>query len=191
MLLWGILVSLVAYPQRYRIFSLRAFLRKCLFLRYQLRSSEVLQESVRRVIEPIYEEDFKPFSCGFRPGRSQHQAIEYLFKEVSFGKKHYIIDADIKNYFGSIDHGILREFLDQRVKDGVIRRMIDKWLKAGVMEKGNISYSESGSPQGSVISPLLSNVYLHYVLDEWFSEQIQPMLKGQSFIVRFADDCVP
>ena len=151
---------------------------------------KVLQESVRRVIEPIYEEDFKPFSFGFRPGRSQHQAIDCLFKEVSFGKKHYIIDADIKNYFGSIDHGILREFLDQRVKDGVIRRMIDKWLKAGVMEKGNISYSESGSPQGSVISPLLSNVYLHYVLDEWFSEQIQPLLKGQSFIVRFADDCV-
>ena len=151
---------------------------------------KVLQESVRRVLEPIYEEDFKPFSYGFRPGHSQHQAIEYLFKEVSFGKKHYIIDADIRNYFGSINHGILREFLDQRVKDGVIRRMIDKWLKAGVMERGNISYSESGSPQGSVVSPLLSNIYLHYVLDEWFSEQIQPLLKGKSFIVRFADDFV-
>ncbi|MCK5137833.1 MAG: hypothetical protein KAR19_18755 [Bacteroidales bacterium] len=125
---------------------------------------KVLQESVRRVIEPIYEEDFKPFSFGFRPGRSQHQTIDCLFKEVSFGRKHYIIDADIKNYFGSINHGILREFLDKRVKDGVIRRMIDKWLKAGVMEKGNIRYSESGSPQGSVISPLLSNVYLHYKL---------------------------
>ena len=151
---------------------------------------KVLQESVRRVLEPIYEEDFKSLSYGFRPGRSQHQAIDYLFKEVSFGKKHYIIDADIKNYFGSIDHGILREFLDRRVKDGVIRRMVDKWLKAGVMERGNISYSEFGSPQGSVISPLLSNIYLHYVLDEWFSEQIQPLLKGQSFIVRFADDFV-
>jgi len=151
---------------------------------------KVLQESVRRVIEPIYEEDFKPFSYGFRPGRSQHQAIDYMFRKVSFEKMHYIIDADLKNYFGSIDHGILREFLDQRVKDGVIRRMIDKWLKAGVMERGNISYSEFGSPQGSVISPLLSNIYLHYVLDEWFSEQIQPLLKGQSFIVRFADDFI-
>jgi group II intron reverse transcriptase/maturase len=151
---------------------------------------KVLQESVRRVLEPIYEGDFNPFSFGFRPGRSQHQAIEYLFKEVSFGREHYIIDADLKNYFGSINHGILREFLDKRVKDGVIRRMIDKWLKAGVMERGNISYSESGSPQGSVVSPLLSNIYLHYVLDEWFSEQIQPMLKGKSFIVRFADDFV-
>lgn len=151
---------------------------------------KVLQESVRRVIEPIYEEDFKSFSYGFRPGRSQHQAIDYLFKEVSFGNKHYIIDADLKNYFGSINHGILNEFLDKRVKDGVIRRMINKWLKAGIMESGNISYPEHGTKQGSVVSPVLSNVYLHYVLDEWFSEQIQPLLKGQSFIVRFADDCV-
>ena len=146
--------------------------------------------SVRRVIEPVYEEGFKPFSYGFRPGRSQHQAIDYLFKEVSFGKKHYIIDADIKNYFGTINHGILREFLDKRIKDGVIRRMIDKWLKAGVMESGNISYPEFGTPQGSVISPILSNIYLHYVLDEWFSEQIQPLLKGKSFIVRYADDFI-
>jgi group II intron reverse transcriptase/maturase len=151
---------------------------------------KVLQESVRRVLEPIYEEDFKPFSYGFRSGRSPHQAIEYMFREVSFGKMHYIIDADIKNYFGSINHGLLRDFLDKRVKDGVIRKMIDKWLKAGIMESGNISYPDEGTPQGSVISPLLSNIYLHYVLDEWFSEQIQPLLKGKSFIVRYADDFV-
>jgi group II intron reverse transcriptase/maturase len=151
---------------------------------------KVLQASVRRVIEPIYEEDFKPFSYGFRSGRSQHQAIEYMFKEVSFGKKHYIIDADITDFFGSINHGFLRGFLDKRVKDGVIRKMIDKWLKAGVMESGNVSYPEHGTPQGSVISPLLSNIYLHYVLDEWFSEQIQPLIKGKSFIVRWADDFV-
>jgi RNA-directed DNA polymerase len=151
---------------------------------------KVLQASVRKVIEPIYEEDFKPFSYGFRPGCSQHQAIDYMFKKVSFEKMHYIIDADIKNYFGSINHGILREYLDKRVKDGVIRRMIDKWLKAGIMESGNISYPEHGTKQGSVISPILSNIYLHYVLDEWFSEQIQPLLKGKSFIVRFADDFI-
>ena len=151
---------------------------------------KVLQASVRKVVEPIYEEDFKPFSYGFRPGRSQHQAIEFMFRQVSFQKMHYIIDADIKNYFGSIDHGILREFLDKRVNDGVVRRGIDKWLKAGVMESGNISYPEEGTPQGAVISPILSNIYLHYVLDEWFSEQIQPLLKGKSFIVRFADDYI-
>jgi group II intron reverse transcriptase/maturase len=151
---------------------------------------KVLQESVRRVMDPVYEEEFKSFSYGFRRGRSPHEAIEYMFKEVSFGKKHYIIDADITDYFGSINHGILREFLDKRIRDGVIRKMIDKWLKAGVMESGNISYPESGTPQGSVISPILSNIYLHYVLDMWFSEQIQPLLKGKSFIVRYADDYV-
>lgn len=151
---------------------------------------KVLQESVRKVIEPIYEEEFKAFSYGFRPGRSQHQAIDYMFRKVSFENMHYIIDADIKDCFGSINHGILREFLDKRVKDGVIRKMIDKWLKAGVMEAGNISYPHAGTPQGGIISPLMSNIYLHYVLDEWFSEQIQPLLKGKSFIVRYADDFI-
>jgi group II intron reverse transcriptase/maturase len=151
---------------------------------------KVLQASVRKVIEPIYEEDFKDFSYGFRPGRSQHQAIDYMSGQVSFQGMHYIIDADIKDYFGSINHGILRELLDKRVKDGVIRKMIDKWLKAGVMERGNISYPEEGTPQGGIISPILSNIYLHYVLDEWFSEQIQPLLKGKSFIVRYADDSI-
>lgn len=151
---------------------------------------KVLQTSVRRVLEPVYEEEFKPFSYGFRPGRSPHQAIDYMFKEVSFGKMHYIIDADITNYFGSINHRVLREFLALRIKDGVIRRMIDKWLKAGIMESGKISYPGEGTPQGSAISPLLSNIYLHYVLDAWFSEQIQPLLKGKSFIIRWADDFV-
>ncbi|MFO7671018.1 MAG: group II intron reverse transcriptase/maturase [Bacteroidales bacterium] len=151
---------------------------------------KVLQESVRRVLEPVYEEEFKPFSYGFRRGHSPHEAIDYMFKEVSFEKKVYIIDADITDYFGSINHSILREFLDIRLQDGVIRKMIDKWLKAGVLESGNVSYAEEGTPQGSVISPLLSNIYLHYVLDAWFSEQIQPLLKGKSFIVRYADDFV-
>jgi group II intron reverse transcriptase/maturase len=151
---------------------------------------KVLQASVRRVIEPIYEEDFKDFSYGFRPGRSAHQALEYMFKEVSYKGMQYIIDADLKDYFGSIDHGMLREFLGRRVNDGVIRKMIDKWLKAGVLEEGQISYPKEGTPQGGVISPLLSNIYLHYVLDEWFSEQIQPLLKGRSFIVRYADDFI-
>ena len=151
---------------------------------------KILQESVRRVLTPIYEEDFKDFSYGFRKGRSAHDAIEFLFKEVSFKGLHYIIDADIKNFFGSMDHGILREFLDRRVKDGVIRKMINKWLKAGVLEGTQISYPEEGTPQGGLISPLLSNIFLHYVLDEWFSEQIQPLLSGRSTIVRYADDFV-
>lgn len=151
---------------------------------------KVLQSSVRSVMEPIYEEDFKEFSYGFRANRSCHQAIEYMFQKVSFGGMRYIIDADIRDYFGSIDHGLLREFLDRRVKDGVVRRMIDKWLKAGILEEGQLRQPKEGTPQGGVISPLLSNIYLHYVLDEWFSEAIQPLLKGKSFIVRYADDFV-
>ena len=151
---------------------------------------KILQGSIRRVLNPIYEEEFKDCSYGFRSGRSAHDAIDQLFREVSFGGMHYIIDADIKGYFDSISHGILREFLDLRVKDGKIRKMIDKWLKAGVLEDETIRYPKEGTPQGGLISPLLSNIYLHYVLDEWFIEQIQPLLSGKSFIVRYADDFV-
>jgi len=149
---------------------------------------KLLQTAVTRVLTPIYEEMFYDNSFGFRPGKSQHQALEMLFKEVSFGGKMYIIDADMKNYFGSINHQQLRSFLDLRIKDGVIRKMIDKWLKAGILEDGQVSYPDEGTPQGGSISPLLSNIYLHYVLDEWFIEQVQPLFKGRSFIVRFADD---
>jgi RNA-directed DNA polymerase len=149
---------------------------------------KLLQKAVTKVLTPVYEQLFYPNSFGFRSGKSQHQALEVLFKEVSFKGKRYIIDADMANYFGSIDHGKLRELLDRRIKDGVIRRMIDKWLKAGVLEDGQIHYPDEGTPQGGVISPLLSNIYLHYVLDEWFTEQIQPLLRGGSSMVRFADD---
>jgi group II intron reverse transcriptase/maturase len=151
---------------------------------------KVLQESVRRVLSPVYEEDFRDFSYGFRTGKSQHQAVDYMFQEVSFKGLHYIIDADIKDYFGSINHGKLRLFLDRRVKDGVIRKMIDKWLKAGIMEDEQLCYPKEGTPQGGIVSPLLSNIYLHYVLDEWFCGEIQPLLSGKSFIVRYADDFV-
>jgi len=151
---------------------------------------KVLQSGVRKVIDPVYEEIFKDFSFGFRRNRSCHQAIDYMFQQISFGGKRYIIDADIQDYFGSINHGKLREFLDHRVKDGVIRKMLNKWLKAGILEDKQMRYPQEGTPQGGIISPLLSNIYLHYVLDVWFSEEIQPRLKGKSFIVRYADDFV-
>ena len=151
---------------------------------------KILQAAVRHVLEAMYEEDFKDFSYGFRKGRSAHQALDYMFKEVTFKGMRYIIDADIKNYFGSINHGLLREFLSRRVNDGVICKMIDKWLKAGVLDKGQLSYPTEGSPQGGLISTILSNIFLHYVLDVWYLEEIQPLLKGKSFIVRYADDYV-
>ena len=149
---------------------------------------KLLGTAVSRVLTPVYEQLFYPTSYGFRPGKSQHQALEMLSKEISVKGKRYIIDADMQNYFGSIDHGCLREFLDRRIKDGVIRKMIDKWLKAGVLENGQVTYPKEGTPQGGTVSPLISNIYLHYVLDEWFIEQIQPLLNGESFLIRFADD---
>ena len=102
----------------------------------------------------------------------------------------WVIDADISKYFDSIEHGHLRSFLDLRIKDGVIRRMIDKWLKAGVLEKGALSRSAAGTPQGGVISPLLANIFLHYVLDKWFTEVAQPRLKARCQLIRYADDFV-
>lgn len=149
---------------------------------------KLLQTAVTKVLTPVYEQLFMPTSYGFRAGKSQHQALLELQKEVNQKRKLYIIDADLQNYFGSIDHQRLRELLDHRIKDGVIRKMIDKWLKAGILENGQVSYPDEGTPQGGTISPLISNIYLHYVLDEWFTGQIQPRMKGESFIIRFADD---
>lgn len=149
---------------------------------------KLLQTAVSKVLTPVYEQMFYPHSYGFRQEKSQHQALEELFKEVSFKGKRYIIDADIKNYFGTINLVQLREFLDLRIKDGVIRKMLDKWLKAGIREGHQVKYPTEGTPQGSSVSPLLSNIFLHYVLDEWFINEIQPRLAGESFIIRFADD---
>ncbi|HRY31357.1 MAG TPA: reverse transcriptase domain-containing protein [Bacteroidales bacterium] len=150
---------------------------------------KILQEAVKMVVEPVYEQDFYDTSYGFRPGRSQHQALERVWQEVMDNHVLYILDADIENYFGSIDHGQLRMLLDQRIKDGVVRKQIDKWLKAGVMEDETLHYEREGTPQGGVISPLLSNIFLHTVLDAWYHE-IKVLLKGKSFMVRYADDFV-
>jgi len=141
------------------------------------------------LIEPIFEEDFYDFSYGFRPGRCQHQALKKL-RECIWNTNGWLIDLDIRKYFDSINHAKLREIYKQRVNDGVITRLLGKWLKAGIMEEGKLFYSEAGTPQGGVISPLISNIYLHEVLDKWYVETLKPRLKGKSFLVRFADDAV-
>ena len=151
---------------------------------------KVLQRAVAMVLEAVYEQDFLPCSYGFRPGRSAHQALEVLWKGLMDMGGGFVVEVDIKAFFDTIDHGHLRSFLDQRVRDGVIRRAIDKWLKAGVLEEGSIWYPEHGSPQGGVISPLLANIYLHEVLDKWFERMIRPRLKGRAILVRYADDFV-
>jgi RNA-directed DNA polymerase len=151
---------------------------------------KVLQRAVVMVLEAIYEQDFKDCSYGFRPGRSAHQALESLWKRTMTTGGGWIVEVDIRKFFDTIDHGHLRELLKRRVRDGVLLRLIGKWLNAGVLEDGCITHPEAGSPQGGVVSPMLSNVFLHYVLDEWFERDVQPRLKGQSFLIRFADDFV-
>ena len=142
------------------------------------------------LLEPIYEQDFDAGSYGFRPGRSAHDALEDLWKRTMDSGGGWILEVDIRKFFDTLDHAHLREFLQLRVRDGVLKRLIGKWLKAGVMEAGSVSYPDAGSPQGGVISPLLANVYLHYVLDVWFRQEVQPRLRGRAHLIRYADDFV-
>ena len=151
---------------------------------------KVLQRAVTMVLEPLYEQEFLDCSYGFRPGRSAHDALDALWKQLMHIGGGWIIDLDIRKFFDTTDHSHIREILKKRVCDGVITRLIGKWLNAGVWEKGAVSYPEKGTPQGGVISPMLSNVYLHEVLDKWFEQVVKPRLKGKAFLVRYADDAI-
>jgi retron-type reverse transcriptase len=145
---------------------------------------KVLQRAVLMVLEPVYEQDFLDCSYGFRPGRSAHQALEALWRGLMRMGGGWIIDLDIQSFFDDVDWSHLRGFLDQRVRDGVIRRAIGKWLNAGVMESGEVTPPERGTPQGGVVSPLLSNLYLHEVLDMWFEHEVKPRLRGRALCRR-------
>ena len=149
---------------------------------------KVLQRAVLMVLEPVYEQDFLDCSYGFRRGRSAHQALDALWRGLMTMGGGWIIDLDIQSFFDDVDWDHLRSFLDRRVRDGVIRRAIGKWLNAGVMESGEVSHPDRGTPQGGVISPVLSNLYLHEVLDVWFEHEVKPRLRGRAFEIRFADD---
>lgn len=151
---------------------------------------KTLQRAVSMVLEAVYEEDFLDCSYGFRPGRSPHQALSALWEGTMRMDGGVVLEVDIRSFFDRIDHGHLRTFLDRRVRDGVLRRSIDKWLKAGVMDEGTWTQPETGTPQGGVISPILANLYLHEVIDRWFEEEVKPRLRGEAFLIRFADDLV-
>lgn len=151
---------------------------------------KVIQRAGVMLLEPVYEQEFLDCSYGYRPGRSAHTALEAIWKQTMRMGGCWLIDADIKGCFDTVAHKELKEMLNQRVGDGVIRRLVSKWLHAGVWEAGQVSYPEKGTPQGGVISPMLSNIYLHEVLDKWFEEQIKPRLRSGAFMVRFADDFV-
>ena len=151
---------------------------------------KVLQRAVVMLLEPIYEQDFLDCSHGFRCGRSAHQALDSFRNQLMDCRGGWVLEVDIRKFFDTLGHGHLRTFLRLRVRDGVLLRLIDKWLKAGVMEDGCVSYPEAGAPQGGVASPLLSNVFLHYVLDLWFERDVKPRLRQRAFLVRYADDFV-
>ena len=151
---------------------------------------KLLQRAVVMLLEPVYEADFLDCSYGYRPKRSAHDALKTIWRQTMNMGGCWLIDADIKGFFDTVAHSELKVMLNQRVGDGVIRRLVSKWLHAGVWEAGTVTYPEAGTPQGGVISPLLSNIYLHEVLDEWFHEVVMPLMEGKSFMVRYADDFV-
>lgn len=152
---------------------------------------KLLQTAASEILSAIYEQDFYPFSYGYRPRRSARQAADDLVMRMQFGRFGYVVEADIKGFFTHIDHDKLLEMLAQRIDDKRFLRLINKWLKAGILEEDNsITYPEEGMPQGGSISPILANIYLHTVIDDWFVKAVKPHCKGDAIICRYADDFV-
>jgi RNA-directed DNA polymerase len=153
-------------------------------------ADRALQRSTAQVLSAIYEQDFLPCSFGGRPGLSPHHALATLTEVVAGRKVGWVLEADLKNFFGSLDHGWLLRFVEHRVGDPRLLSLIRCWLKAGILEDGEIRPNEEGTPQGGSISVLLSNVYLHYVLDLWFERVVKSRLRGEAYLVRYIDDFV-
>src|SRR5271167_4604844 len=151
---------------------------------------KIVQRAVVEVLNVIYEEDFLGFSYGFRPGRGQHDALDALAVGITRTKVNWIVDADITGFFDAVSHEWLMRFVEHRIGDRRINRLIRKWLKAGVMEDGELVSTETGTPQGAVASPLLANIYLHYVFDLWADRWRKRHTRSQVIIVRYADDIV-
>lgn len=151
---------------------------------------KIVQRATVEVLNAIYEQDFLGFSYGFRPGRSPHQALDSLAVGIGTRKVNWVLDADIRRFYDTIDHGWLVRFVEHRVADRRVVRLIQKWLNAGVLEEGKRVHSEVGTVQGGSISPLLSNIYLHYVLDLWVQRWRQKQARGEVIFVRFADDFI-
>ena len=152
---------------------------------------KLVQDVIREVLEAIYEQDFLDCSHGFRPKRSAHDAIRTLDRIVHRGEVSWILEADVLSFFDSLDRKKLKEMLEIRVADGSLLRLIGKCLHVGVLDGVELSTPETGTAQGSVLSPLLGNVYLHYTLDLWFEQEVKPRLRGKATLIRYCDDCVP
>jgi group II intron reverse transcriptase/maturase len=151
---------------------------------------KLVELAIKRVLEPIYEVQFEDSSYGYRPGRSQHQCLDDLGRAIQQSRINYIVEAGIRSFFNTVDHGWMLKFLGHRIGDPRIIRLIGRLLKGGIHEDGLVQASEEGTPQGSILSPLLSNIYLHYVLDLWFSRRVRPQGHGEAYYCRFADDFV-
>ena len=151
---------------------------------------KIVQDVMTQILIAIYEPMFKEFSYGFRPGRSCHQAIAYLDKMIHREYTNYVVDLDIKGFFDNIDHKWLIKFLEYRIADRVYIRYIKRFLKSGILEQGKLLKSDKGTPQGGIISPVLGNIYLHFVLDDWFEKVVEKETKGYAGMVRYADDSV-
>src|SRR5499433_2847244 len=151
---------------------------------------KILQKAVGEVLNAIYEQDFLDCSYGFRPGRGAQQALDEVGRVICARPTGWILEIDITAYFDSIVREQLMELVEKRISDGSVLQLIRKWIKVGVIEQGRLLVSETGTGQGQTISPLLANVYLHYVLDEWFEKEVKPRLKGEAHEIRFADDAI-
>ena len=153
-------------------------------------SDRALQRSIAEVLSAIYEQDFLACSFGGRRGLSAHHALATLNEVIAGRKVGWVLEADLKNFFGSLDHGWLLRFVEHRVGDARLISLIRRWLKAGILEDGEVHPNDEGTPQGGSISVLLSNIYLHYVLDLWFERAVKPRLRGEAYLVRYIDDFV-
>lgn len=151
---------------------------------------KIVQKAAATILNVIFDRNFYDFSHAFRKGRSQHRAIKDLREQCLKQNIGWIVSADITGLFDNINHKLLKDMIRQRVSDGGMIRLIGKWLNAGVMEDGNMTYSETGTPQGGVISPVLSNIFLHHVLDDWYVKEVMPRMKGRCSIIRWADDFI-
>lgn len=151
---------------------------------------KIVQRSVVMILAAIYGHDFYDFSHGFQEGHSPHQALRELREQCIGLNINWILDADVSGFFDNLSHSYVREFVKRRVNDGGIMRLIGKWLKAGIVEGEILTYPEKGTPQGGVVSPMLANIFLHHVLDDWFITEVHPRMKGRCFLIRFADDFI-
>jgi RNA-directed DNA polymerase len=153
-------------------------------------ADRLLQRAVARILEAVYEADFLDCSYGFRPGRNPHHALQALRLHIVTKKVSHVFEADIRSYFTRIDHQWLRRMVAHRIADPIILQLVSKWLKAGAMQDGVFFPAKEGTPQGGPISPVLSNLYLHFTLDLWFAKKFKSLCRGEAYLVRFADDFV-